>query len=162
MNKNKKYYPDANFTMRLTYGKVLAYKPADATSFNFYTTLDGVIEKEDPTNAEFVVPEKLKTLYNNKDFGQYGDVNSKGEKIMKVCFLTNHDITGGNSGSPVLDGEGNLIGLAFDGNWEGLSGDIAYEPDMQRTINVDIRYVMFIVDKFAGATNLIEEMTFVK
>jgi len=156
MNPDKKYYPDANSTMRLTYGQVLDYYPADAVHYKYYTTLSGVMEKEDPTNWEFVVPEKLKELYKNKDYGPYGEDNE-----LKVCFLTNHDITGGNSGSPVLNGKGELIGLAFDGNWEAMSGDIAYEPELQRTINVDIRYVLFIIDKFAGATRLIDEMNLV-
>ncbi|OQX75833.1 MAG: serine protease [Bacteroidetes bacterium 4484_249] len=156
MQPNKKFYPDANFTMRLTYGQVLDYYPEDAVHFNYYTTLKGVMEKEDPDNWEFVVPEKLKELYENKDYGRYGEGD-----IMKVCFLTNHDITGGNSGSPVINGNGELIGLAFDGNWEAMSGDIAFEPELQRTINVDIRYVLFIIDKFAGATRLIDEMTLV-
>ncbi|MFC2114238.1 S46 family peptidase [Bacteroidota bacterium] len=162
MNTDKKFYPDANFTMRLTYGTVQDYYPSDAVHFNYYTTMDGIMQKEDPDNWEFVVPEKLKELYELKDFGRYGDVNAKGEKIMKVCFLTNHDITGGNSGSPVIDGEGNLIGLAFDGNWEAMSGDIAFEPELQRTINVDIRYVLFIIEKYAEAYNLIDEMTLVE
>jgi hypothetical protein len=156
MNPDKKFYPDANSTMRLTYGQVLDYYPADAVHFNYYTTLSGVMEKEDPANWEFTVPEKLKELYRNKDYGRYGEGNE-----LKVCFLTNHDITGGNSGSPVLNAKGELIGLAFDGNWEAMSGDIAYEPELQRTINVDIRYVLFIIDKFAGATHLIDEMTIV-
>ncbi len=156
MNPDKKFYPDANFTMRLTYGTVQDYFPADAIHFNYFTTLDGIMEKEDPTTWEFIVPEKLKELYNSKDYGQYSDNDT-----LKVCFLTNHDITGGNSGSPVINGNGELIGLAFDGNWEAMSGDIAFEPELQRTINVDIRYVLFIIDKFAGATNLIDEMTIV-
>jgi hypothetical protein len=154
MYPDRKFYPDANFTMRLTYGTVQDYYPADAIHYEYFTTLDGVMQKEDPDNWEFIVPEKLKELYEAKDFGQYGD----GEK-MPVCFLTNHDITGGNSGSPVINANGELIGLAFDGNWEAMSGDIAFEPELQRTINVDIRYVMFIIDKFAGATNIIDEMT---
>ena len=153
MNPDKVYYPDANFTQRLTYGTVEDYYPADAVHYNYFTTVDGILEKEDPNNWEFVVPDKLKELIKNKDFGPYGD---DGE--MKVCFLTTHDITGGNSGSPVINGKGELIGLAFDGNWEAMSGDIAFEPELQRTINVDIRYVMFIIDKYAGAQNLIDEM----
>ncbi|MCK4360469.1 MAG: S46 family peptidase, partial [Bacteroidales bacterium] len=156
INPDKKFYPDANFTMRLTYGTIQDYFPADAIHFNYFTTLDGIMEKEDPTTWEFIVPEKLKELYITKDYGQYSDNDT-----LKVCFLTNHDITGGNSGSPVINGNGELIGLAFDGNWEAMSGDIAFEPELQRTINVDIRYVLFIIDKFAGATNLIDEMTIV-
>ncbi|HPE55317.1 MAG TPA: S46 family peptidase [Bacteroidales bacterium] len=156
MQPNKKFYPDANFTMRLTYGQVLDYYPADAVHYNYFTTMKGIMEKEDPNNWEFVVPEKLKQLYKAKDFGRYGE----GE-VMKVCFLTNHDITGGNSGSPVMNANGELIGLAFDGNWEAMSGDIVFEPEIQRTINVDIRYVLFIIDKYAGCTRLINEMDIV-
>jgi hypothetical protein len=156
MHPDKDFYPDANFTMRFTYGTVQDYKGADAVYYKYYTTLKGVMEKEDPDNWEFVVPEKLKELYNEKDYGPYGE-----EDVMKVCFLTNHDITGGNSGSPVINGKGELIGLAFDGNWEAMSGDIAFEPEVQRTINVDIRYVLFIIDKFAGAQNIIDELTIV-
>lgn len=157
MKSDKKFYPDANFTMRLSYGKVAGYEPRDAVDYRYYTTLEGVMEKEDPNDKEFVVAPKLKELYQNKDYGPYADGDE-----MRVCFLTNHDITGGNSGSPVIDGKGNLIGLAFDGNWEAMSGDIAFEPELQRTINVDIRYVLFVIDKFAGADNLIKEMTLVK
>ena len=142
--------------MRLSYGTVQDYYPADASHYVFFRTMDGIMQKEDPDNWEFIVPAKLKELYEAKDYGQYGEGD-----VMKVCFLTDHDITGGNSGSPVINGNGELIGLAFDGNWEAMSGDIAFEPELQRTINVDIRYVMFIVDKFAGATNLIDEMTLV-
>ena len=158
MNTDKNYAPDANSTMRLTYGHVLDYYPADAVHYDFYTTLKGVMEKEDPNNWEFVVPAKLKELYNTKDFGPYA--NSKGE--MPVGFLVNTDITGGNSGSPVMNARGELIGLAFDGNWEAMSGDIAFEPDMQRTIAVDARYVLFIIDKYAGAKNIINELSIVK
>jgi hypothetical protein len=157
MKPAKLFYPDANFTMRLTYGIVDDYYPADAVHYNYYTTMEGIMQKEDPTTWEFIVPEKLKSLYENKDFGPYAEGDN-----MKVCFLTNHDITGGNSGSPVINGKGELIGLAFDGNWEAMSGDIAFEPELQRTINVDIRYVLFIIDKFAGAQNLIDEMTIVE
>ncbi len=148
------FYPDANFTMRLTYGTVSGYDAKDAVRFNYYTTLEGVMEKEDPDNYEFIVDEKLKKLYEEKDYGRYADENG----YMPVCFLTTNDITGGNSGSPVLNGNGELIGLAFDGNWEAMSGDITFEEKLQRCINVDIRYVLFIMDKYAGAKNLIEEM----
>jgi hypothetical protein len=154
--EDKTFYPDANFTLRLTYGKVLDYYPADAVHYNYYTTMEGIMEKEDPTSDEFVVPKGLKQIYKNKNYGPYAE-----EDYMPVCFLTDNDITGGNSGSPVINGDGQLIGLAFDGNWEAMSGDILFEPELQRTINVDIRYVLLIVDKYAGAKNLIEEMTIV-
>jgi len=157
MMPQQKFYPDANQTMRLTYGKVQDYFPADAVHYNYYTTLDGVMQKEDSSNWEFVVPERLKELYNTKDFGIYAE-NGK----MQVNFISNTDITGGNSGSPVLDANGNLVGLAFDGNWEAMSGNICFEPELQRTINVDIRYVLFIIDKYAGAKNLISEMKIIQ
>ena len=153
MNPEKKFYSDANSTMRVTYGIIDDYYPADAVHYDFETTLKGLIEKEDSTNEEFIVPNKLKQLFNKKDFGRYGEDG----KIV-TCFIANTDITGGNSGSPVINADGQLIGIAFDGNWEAMSGDIAYEPTIQRTICVDIRYVLFIIDKFAGATNLINEL----
>lgn len=158
MNPNKTWAPDANSTLRLTYGKVGGYSPKDAVSYNFFTTLKGVMEKEDPSNFEFVVPAKLKDLYKSKDFGQYADAQGR----LHTCFLTNHDITGGNSGSPVINANGELIGTAFDGNSEAMSGDIDFEENLQRCINLDVRYTLFIIDKFAGATNLIDEMTIVK
>ncbi len=151
-------YPDANFTMRYTYGTVGGYSPKDAVVYSYYTTLDGVMEKEDPNNWEFVVPEKLKDLWKNKDYGQYA--NEDGEMV--TCFLSNNDITGGNSGSPIMNARGELIGLAFDGNWESMSSDVMFEPELQRCINVDIRYVLFIVDKFGGARWLIDEMDIVR
>ncbi len=157
MNPDRKYYPNANSTMRLTYGQVKSYIPRDGVVYNYYTTLEGVMEKEDPDHDEFIVPEKLRLLYQNKDYGPYGEGG-----FMPVCFISNNDITGGNSGSPVMNGDGALIGIAFDGNWEAMSGDIAFESELQRAINVDIRYVLFIIDKFAGAGHLIDEMTLVK
>ena len=161
MKNGEPIYPDANLTMRLTYGSVKSYSPRDAVLYNYYTTLDGVMEKEDPDNWEFVVPEKLKELYDAKDFGRYAmEVN--GENKMPVAFISNNDITGGNSGSPIMNSKGELIGLAFDGNWEAMSGDIIFEPELQRCINVDIRYVLFIVDKFGGAGYLLDEMTIVE
>ncbi len=157
MNPDKKWYPDANFTMRMTYGKILDYTAADAVQYDYVTHLSGVIEKEDTTNDEFIVPAKLKELYNKKDYGKYG---SNGD--LTVCFLTTNDITGGNSGSPVMNGDGQLIGLAFDGNWEAMSGDVAFEPELQRTICVDIRYVLFCIDKMANAQNLIQELNIIE
>ena len=156
--KNEPSYPDANFTMRLTYGTVGGYSPKDAVIYRYYTTLDGVMEKEDPDNWEFVVPEKLKALWENEDFGKYAMADGK----MPVAFLSNNDITGGNSGSPIMNAKGQLIGLAFDGNWESMSSDVMFEPELQRCINVDIRYVLFIVDKFGGAEWLLDEMKIVK
>ena len=156
--KGEPSYPDANFTMRLTYGTVGGYSPKDAVIYKHYTTLDGVMEKEDPDNWEFVVPEKLKHLWKTRDFGKYAMKDGK----MPVAFLSNNDITGGNSGSPVLNANGELIGLAFDGNWESMSSDVMFEPELQRCINVDIRYVLFIVEKFGGAKWLIDEMDIVR
>jgi hypothetical protein len=154
MEADKNVYPDANSTMRLTYGQVDDYSPQDAVDFDYVTTLEGIMQKEDASSWEFVVPEKLKQLYRDKDYGRYG---KNGQ--MAVAFITNNDITGGNSGSPVLNADGELIGLAFDGNWEAMSGNYAFEPDLQRTICVDIRYVLFIIDKYAGAQNIINELT---
>ena len=159
INQGKKLMsPDANSTIRLTYGNVLAYSPKDAVSYSYYTTMQGILEKEDPNNSEFIVPDRLKYLYNQKDFGQYA--NAKGELV--TCFLTNNDITGGNSGSPVIDANGNLIGLAFDGNGEAMSGDIDFEENLQRCICLDTRYMLWVIDKYAGAKNLIAEMNIVK
>ena len=156
MQPEKAWASDANFTIRLTYGNVLPYSPADGIVYNHYTTLDGVMAKEDSTNpVEFTVPERLKELYAKKDYGRYADKNGD----LPVAFLVNCDITGGNSGSPVMNAKGQLIGLAFDGNWEAMSGDVAFEPDLQRTIAVDIRYVLFIIEKYAGAEWLINELT---
>ncbi len=160
MNPDKVLYPDANSTMRMSYGSVQDYMAADAVYYDYYTTLEGVMEKEDPSNDEFYVEEELKVLFKNKDYGRYGEMIDGKERLI-TCFLTTNDITGGNSGSPVMNGKGELIGLAFDGNWEAMSGDIAFEPELQRTINVDIRYVLFIIDKMAGAQNLIDELTIV-
>ena len=157
--KGKPSYPDANSTMRLTYGHVLSYSPKDAVLYKHYSTVKGVLEKEDPTNPEFIVPAKLKSLIEAKDFGRYADPS---DGLVHVCFLTNNDITGGNSGSPVLNAKGELIGLAFDGNWESMSSDVMFEPDLQRCICVDIRYVLFLVEKLGGASNIIAELDLAK
>ena len=145
-------YPDANFTIRLTYGNVKSYNPKDGVHYKYFTTTDGILEKEDPENPEFVVPAKLKELIQKKDFGRY----AMADGTMPVCFLTTNDITGGNSGSPVL------IGCAFDGNWESLSGDINFDNNLQRCIALDIRYVLFILEKLGGCGHLINEMTIVE
>ena len=156
--KGKPSYPDANFTMRLSYGTVLPYSPKDGISYWYYTTAAGLLQKEDPTNYEFRLPAKAKETILNGDYGRWADADG----TLHTCFLTNNDITGGNSGSPVLDADGNLIGLAFDGNWESMSSDVMFEPDLQRCICVDIRYVLWTVEKLGGASNLINELTFVK
>ena len=155
MNPEEKYYPNANSTMRVTYGSVGDYNPGNAMHYDFYTTIDGIMEKEDATSSEFIVPEKLKELYAIGDYGRYADEDGN----LRINFISNNDITGGNSGSPVINAWGEIVGTAFDGNWEAMSGDIAFENEIQRTISVDIRYTMFIIDKFAGATHLIDEMT---
>ncbi len=158
-NPEKAWASDANFTIRLTYGNVLPYSPADGIVYKHYTTLEGVMAKEDPSNpVEFTVPERLKELYKNKDYGRYADKNGE----LPVAFLVNCDITGGNSGSPVMNAKGQLIGLAFDGNWEAMSGDVAFEPELQRTIAVDIRYVLFVIEKYGNAKWLIDELTIKK
>ena len=147
--------PDANFTIRLTYGSVEPYSPADGVRYDYFTTLEGVMQKEDAENPEFIVPAKLKQLYEQKDYGRYAMKDGR----MPVCFITTNDITGGNSGSPVMDAHGRLIGSAFDGNWESLSGDINFDNEKQRCIVVDIRYILFVLDKLGGCGHLIEEMT---
>jgi hypothetical protein len=157
MYPEKDFYSDANSSMRMNYGVVGDYYPRDAVLYTHYTTLEGVMEKEDPNNFEFAVSERLKEFYESKDYGPYGENGD-----LYVCFTTNNDITGGNSGSPVMNANGELIGIAFDGNWEAMSGDVAFETELQKCINVDIRYVMFVIDKYAGARHLIDEMTLVE
>ena len=154
----KAMYPDANSTMRLTWGHVLPYSPKDALKYEYFTTAAGLLEKEDPSNPEFILPAGIKSLILAKNYGRWADKDGS----LHLCFLTNNDITGGNSGSPVLDAKGNLIGLAFDGNWESMSSDVMFEPALQRCICVDIRYVLWLVEKYGGATNIINEITYVK
>ena len=158
MQPNKVFYPDANSTMRLTYGQVKNYSPSDGVIYNYYTTSDGYLEKEIPGDDEFDVPAHMKELLLDKNYGQYADTDGK----LHACFITNNDITGGNSGSPVINAKGELIGIAFDGNWEAMSGDIAFEPDLQRCINVDIRFVLWVIDIYAGAKHLVDEMEIVR
>ena len=158
MQKDRNFYPDANFTMRLTYGSVQDYQPADGVTYSYYTTLDGVMAKYKPGDWEFDVPQDLIKLWQNHDYGRYADKNGD----LVVNFITTNDITGGNSGSPVIDAQGNLIGLAFDGNWEAMSGDIAFENEVQRTICMDARYLLFIIDKMANAQNLMKELKIVQ
>jgi hypothetical protein len=158
MNKDKKIYPDANSTMRLTYGKVGDYNPRDGVHYNYFTTLKGYAEKGVAGDADFDFPKRLVDLYHANDYGRYADQDG----TLHTCFTTNNDITGGNSGSPVMNANGELIGIAFDGNWEAMSGDIAYEADLQKCINVDIRFVLWIIDKYAGAKHLVDEMTIVQ
>ncbi len=156
MNEDKTYYPNANFTMRMTYGTINGYHPRDAVYYDYKTHLKGVMEKKDPTQEEFHVPQKLIDLYKEKDYSPYGE-----EKLV-VNFINNNDITGGNSGSPVINQDGNLIGLAFDGNWESMSGDINYEKELQKCIAVDIRYILFIIDKFANASYIMDELELIE
>lgn len=158
MNNGKAVYPDANSTMRLTYGTVSGYVPRDAVSYDYFTTLKGYAEKGVIGDPDFDYPQRLIDLYHAKDYGQYADKDGS----LHTCFTSNNDITGGNSGSPVMNGEGQLIGIAFDGNWEAMSGDIAFEPELQKCICVDIRFVLWTIDKYAGATHLIDEMKLIK
>jgi hypothetical protein len=158
MEAGKSFYPDANSTMRLTYGQVLDYEPRDGVTYHHFTTTKGYLEKEIPGDDEFDVPARMKELLLAKDFGRYADKDG----TLHTCFITNNDITGGNSGSPVMNSKGELIGIAFDGNWEAMSGDLAFEPALQRCINVDIRFVLWVIDVSAGATHLIDEMKIVE
>ncbi|MBD0285165.1 MAG: S46 family peptidase [Flavisolibacter sp.] len=155
-NPDKIMYPDATFTMRVSYGKVDDYKPRDAVAYDYVTTAKGVLEKYKPGDYEFDLPEKAVQLLKAKDFGQYKDARTND---LVTCFITTNDITGGNSGSPVMNGNGELIGLAFDGNYEALSHKMAFDKDLNRTINVDIRYVLWCIDKLGGASNLVKELT---
>lgn len=156
MQRERTFYPDANFTLRVAYGKVEPYYPADAVFYNYFTTLEGIMEKEDPAIYDYVVEDRLKQLYQEKDYGRYADEDGS----MHVCFIATNHTSGGNSGSPVLNADGHLIGINFDRCWEGTMSDVIYDPAMCRNITLDIRYCLFIIDKFAGAGHLIEEMTF--
>jgi hypothetical protein len=158
MMPEKDFYPDANSTLRASFGNVKAYEPKDGVKFKYYTTLEGKMAKENPDDDEFIVPAGIAELAKAKDYGQY----AHGDGTLRLNFISTNDITGGNSGSPVINGYGELIGLAFDGNWEAMSGDINFEPTVQRTISVDIRYVLWVIDKYAGAKHLIDEMTLVR
>jgi len=154
MYPEKTFYPDANSTLRISYGTVKPYEPRDGVVYQYQTTLAGVMEKEDPTSIDYQVPGKLKELYEAKDYGRYGV-----DGIMPTCFINTCESSGGSSGSPVVNAEGELVGIAFDGNWEAMTSDIYPIPELTRSIVVDIRYVLFIIEKFAGAQNLIDEMT---
>jgi len=154
MNKNKLFYPDANSTMRITYGTVAGYEPMDAVHYDYFTTLEGYVAKIKPNDDEFDSPQELVDLYKNKDYGMYADKDG----TLHTCFITTNDITGGNSGSPVMNGNGEWIGIAFDGNWEAMSGDIAFDKQYKRTICTDSRFILFLIEKLGKAHNLIEEM----
>ncbi len=154
----REFYPDANLTLRVAYGNIKTYQPKDAIRYEAFSTIEGIMEKENPEIYDYVVEPKLKQLYNNKDYGQYANKNGE----LPVAFIASNHTTGGNSGSPVLDKDGNLIGINFDRNWEGTMSDIMYDPSQCRNISLDIRYCLFIIDKFAGASHLIDEMTLIK
>jgi len=158
MQPNRVFYPDANSTMRVTYGQVLDFEPRDGVTYKYYTTAKGYLEKAIPGDDEFDVPARMTQLLKDKDYGKYADKDGE----LRACFITNNDITGGNSGSPVMNSKGELIGIAFDSNWEGVSGDIAFEPDFQRCVNVDIRFVLWVIDVYAGAGHLVDEMKIVQ
>ena len=158
MQPDKRLFPDANFTLRVTYGKIEGFKPQDGKTYRHFTTLEGIMQKENPDIYDYVVEPRLKQLYNNKDYGRYADKDG----TMHVAFTASVHTTGGNSGSPILNAEGQLLGLNFDRCWEGTMSDLIYDPDICRNISVDIRYVLFIIDKFAGAGHLIDEMTIVE
>ncbi len=158
MQTDKRLFPDANFTLRVTYGKVEGFKPQDGKTYRHFTTLEGIMQKENPDIYDYVVEPRLKQLYNNKDYGRYADKDG----TMHVAFTASVHTTGGNSGSPILNADGRLLGLNFDRCWEGTMSDLIYDPDICRNISVDIRYVLFIIDKFAGAGHLINEMTIVE
>jgi hypothetical protein len=156
-DKEKVFYPDANLTLRVTYGQVKGYKAKDAVNYTCYTTLKGIMEKNNPDIYDYDVPDKLKEIYQKRDFGRY---TQEGE--VPVCFIADNHTTGGNSGSPVINAEGQLIGVNFDRAWEGVASDMEFNPDQSRNISLDIRYALFIIDKFAGAGYLLKEMTIIE
>jgi hypothetical protein len=158
-NEGKLMYPDANSTQRITYGQVKAYQPKDAVAFNYYTTAEGLLEKYKAGDAEFDLQPNILDLLRNKDYGDYAD---KKLGTLVTCFITNNDITGGNSGSPVINGNGELIGAAFDGNWEAMSGDISFDQKYKRTIVADVRYIMWVLDKVLGGHAIMDEINFKK
>ena len=158
MQTNKTFYPDANFTLRVAYGKVEGFAPQDAVYYNYFTTLEGIMEKEDPDIYDYVVEDRLKDLYKTKDFGPYARTDGR----LQIAFAASNHTTGGNSGSPVLNADGQMIGINFDRCWEGTMSDLMYDPNVSRNISVDIRYVLFIMDKYASAKHLVDEMTLVK
>lgn len=158
MDNQKSFYPDANSTLRLTYGKIGDYTPADAIHYDYYTTVGGYLEKKIAGDREFDVWPEFEDLVRKGDFGNYADADG----TLHTCFISDNDITGGNSGSPVLNKYGQLIGIAFDGNWEAMSGDLFFEPELQKCINVDIRFVLWVIDQFAGASNIVDEMTLIR
>ena len=157
-NPDKMMYPDANFTLRVTYGKIGGFKPKDAVTYKHFTTLDGIMQKENPDIYDYVVTDRLRELYEAKDYGRYADKDGS----MHVAFIAGNHTTGGNSGSPILNADGYLLGLNFDRTWEGTMSDLIYDPSICRNISVDIRYVLFIIDKYAGASYLIDEMTIIE
>jgi hypothetical protein len=155
---DKRFYPDANSTLRVSYGQVDDYSPRDAVHYRHYTTLEGIMEKEDPEIYDYVVETKLKELYNQRDYGRYAAADG----TMRIAFIASNHTTGGNSGSPVLNADGHLIGVNFDRNWEGTMSDLMYDPDQCRNISLDIRYCLFVIDKLAGAGHLVNEMTIIE
>ena len=156
MYAERNFYPDANFTMRLSFGTIQGYQPSEGEYFDYYTTPIGLIEKlnKHKDNSDYEVNSRLLELFDNGNYDIYAD--EKGD--LRVCFISNNDITGGNSGSPMFNGKGELLGLAFDGNWEAMSSGIAYEPNLQRCIGVDVRYMLFVIEKYGKAANIIEEL----
>jgi hypothetical protein len=158
MQPERRFYPDANFTLRISYGKVDDYYPMDAVHYRHYTTIEGIMEKENPDIYDYVVEDRLKELYSIADYGRYADSDGQ----LRVCFIASNHTTGGNSGSPVLNADGHLVGINFDRNWEGTMSDLMYDPEVCRNISLDIRYCLFVIDKFAGAGHLVNEMTIIE